>query len=71
MDSVVSEMTRHGFSREEALELAPKIGIKCIADFTSLSYTTLTRYPRFKTQLIRLRYAHIGGSDSLWYDDTA
>ena len=68
MDSIVSEMTRHGFSDEEALELAPKIGIKCIADFKRLSYTTLTRYPHFKSQLIRLRNAHIGGSDSLWYD---
>ena len=67
MDSVVSEMIRHGFSREEALELAPKIGIKCIADFKRLSYTTLTRYPHFKSQLIRLRNAHIGGKTTLWY----
>jgi hypothetical protein len=67
MDSVVSEMTRHGFSREEALDLAPKIGIKCIADFKRLSYTTLTRYPSFKNQLIRLRNAHIGGKTTLWY----
>ena len=67
MDSIVSEMTRHGFSREEALELAPKIGIKCIADFKRLSYSILTRYPSFKSQLIRLRNAHIGGKTTLWY----
>ena len=71
MDSVVSEIIRRGFSREETLELAPKIGIKCIADFKRLSYATLTRYPRFKTQLIRLRNTHIHGRDTLWYDACA
>ena len=68
MDSVVSEMIRHGFSREGALELVPKIGIKCIADFKRLSYTTLTRYPNFKSKLIRLRNAHTRERDTLWYD---
>ena len=68
MDSVVSEMKKYGFSSEEALEIASQIGIECIADFKNLSHGCLTRYPRFKTQLIRLRNAHVDGDVSLWYN---
>lgn len=69
MDSVVAEMKKRGFSTEEALEIASKIGIKCIADFAEMSITCLTRYPRFKTQLVELRNAHTPGHLSLWYVD--
>ena len=68
MDSVVAEMKKRGFStEEEALEIASKIGIKCIADFAEMSTTCLTRYPKFKTQLVELRNAHADGTATLWY----
>ena len=67
MDSVVSEMIKCGFPSEEALEIASQLGIKCIADFKKMRITCLTRYPRFKTQLISLRNDHAPGNVSVWY----
>jgi hypothetical protein len=68
MDTVVSEMKKYGFSDEEAHTLALQLGIKCIADFKRISVKCLDRYPKFKTQLIRLRNDHVSGKVTLWYD---